>query len=527
MRRAALAAVALLAVDGAQAQERSPGRPIFVNDEWERYARVLQVSGDVPLYPWTIRSFGAREHRMLAPDSSHPWISVPGPRSWTWRNARVTTIPATAGMTWNSAFPFGYNDGAVWAGRGLTAAVAGGVSIETGPVSVVLAPQAFHAQNDGFLLRDNGQSGIYAYGAPYSAHEIDQPQRFGDGGYTRLDPGNSSARIDIAGAAFGFSNAPMHWGPARDHPLLFGNNAAGFFHFFAGSSTPVDVWVGRVHARMLWGKLGGTPYARVHETYQSRFGTGLVATLIPRGAPGLEIGGSRFFHVLWEDDVISESLWLSFKELPLPNTTPRTGLPDNQLASLFARWAFPGAGFEMYGEFAREDHSANLRDVELEPDHNSAYLVGFQRVLGDGDTRRVIRGELLNSRISGLVESREQTMWYTHLPVAQGHTQLGQVLGSIGTFGGGAATLGFDSYSPSGRWTVSWSRIMRGEDELFPSGITVPERADVQHALSVSGIRRRGALGITYEATWVRELNRDLRGDASNLRLATGVEYAW
>lgn len=524
-----MAALALLFVEGAHAQEREreAGRPIFVNDEWERYARVLQVSGDVRLYPWTIRGFGAREHRMLAADSAHPWAAIPAQRSWSWRGATMTTIPATAGMAWNSAFPFGYNDGAVWAGRGLTAWAAGGVALQVGPLSVVLAPQAFRAQNDSFLLRDNGQAGIYAFGAPYSAHEIDQPQRFGDRAYARLDPGNSSARVDAAGATLGFSNAPMHWGPARDHPLLFGNNAAGFAHVFLGTAQPADVWLGRAHARILWGKLGGTPYARIHQTQPSRFGTGLVATFIPRGAPGLEIGGARFFHVLWEDDVISESLWLTFTGLPLANTTPRPGLPDNQLGSLFARFTLPGAGFEMYGEFAREDHSANLRDFELEPDHNSAYLVGFQRVLGRGATRRVIRAEVLNSRISGLVDSREQTMWYTHLPVAQGHTQLGQVLGSVGAFGGGAATIGFDSYSPRGRWTVSWSRIMRGEDEVFPSGITIPERADVQHALSVSGILRRGALGVSYEATWVRELNRDLRGDAANLRVGTGIEYVW
>jgi hypothetical protein len=532
MRRAALALLALLAFERASAQDTVPLRPIFVNDEWERYARVLQATGDVPLHPWSVRSFGPSSMRRVAALGVHPWDDVPLQTRRSWRRLTLTSIPATAGFAFNSAYPFGYNDGAVWAGRGVTAFASGGIVAEAGPLSIVFAPTLFRAQNDSFLLRDNGQSGIYLYGAPYSAHEIDHPQRFGDGAYGRMDLGNSSAQLEGAVMALGISNAPMHWGPARDHPMLFGNNAGGFTHVFAGTSTPLDLRFLRVHGRILWGKLYGTPYARVHETAPARFATGLVGVITPRGAPGLEIGGGRFFHLQWDSGVLNATnLLLTLSELPLPNTTERTGYPDNQIASVFARWVFPEAGFEIYGEYGREDHSADTRDFELQPDHNAGYLVGVQRVIRAGDRqRRVLRAEVLNTRVAGLVLVREQTMWYTHLPVAQGHTNRGQVLGSAGAFGGGAATIAYDSYSPAGRWTVGWTRLMRGEDEAFPSGETTAMRADVQHALGASGVHRVGRsrrLGVSWEATWVRGLNRDMRGDAANLRIGSGIEYVW
>jgi hypothetical protein len=507
-------------------------RVLFVNDEWERYTRILQLSGDAPLYPWSVRGFGLAEMPVVAPvDRSHPWSGVPrsAVRSWPWVSA--VALPVEGQADYNSEFPFGYNDGAVWAGRGWTGVLAGGVAAMSGPLSLVFAPVYFHAQNRAYVLRDNAQSGIYLNGDAFSAHAIDQPQRFGDAAYQRFDLGNSEARLDVGPAAAGISSAPMHWGPARDHPILFGNNAPGFTHVFLGSSHPLDLWLFRVHGRLIWGKLYGTPYARINETEPARYGTGLVGVIVPRGAPGLEIGGGRFLHLPWSRGVLSRhNLTLTLNGLFVSNTDPGSSLASNQIASLFARWAMP-AGFEVYGEYGREDHAADLRDFELEPDHNSGYLLGFQRVLKHGaDRRSVIRGELLNTRVSGLVISREQTTWYTHLPVAQGHTNLGQVLGSIAAFGGGASTLAFDRYSRAGRWTTSWSRLMRAQDVAFPSGVTNPQRADVQHVLSFNGLRYRagGRAAVSWEATYVYELNRNLQDhDARNLRLATGLRYVW
>jgi hypothetical protein len=508
---------------------------MFVNDEWERYARMLQLSGEVALHPWSVRAFGAVDlARLAARTAAHPWSAA--------RNDSIRRIgwlsyhplPARAQVIFNSQFPYGYNDGPVWAGRGSTTVLESGVAASIGPVSLVLAPLFFHAENLAFALMPNGRTEPYSYNDWVVDGGIDEPQRFGPSAYQRLEPGQSTLRVDANGVAIGFTTANEHWGPARDHPVLLGNNAAGFPRAFLGTSRPANVWVGSVHARIFWGKLYSSRYTYMHEIEPDRFATGLAATFTPRGVPGLEIGAGRFFHVLWSSDVISpKNFLLTFGDI-LDLSGPTN--PENQLASLFARWVFPDAGFEVYGEFGREDRtawdptdpSASWRDLQLEPDHNSAILLGVQRVLSRSPQRKtLIRGEVLNTRISALQMAREQARFYAHGAVGQGHTSLGQVLGSAGAFGGGAATLAVDAYSAGGRRTISWSRIMRAEKRSSATLMAIPEQADVMHALSVDGLRFRGRLGISYEVTAVYELNRHFTRDAFNVRLASGVCYAW
>ncbi len=91
---------------------------------------------------------------------------------------------------------------------------------------------------------------------------IDLPQHFGDGPYTRVDPGQSSLRLDARGVAAGLSTANQHWGPAAEHPLLLGSNAPGFLHAFLGTSEPVDVWIGSLHGRVVYGRLRQSGYSR-------------------------------------------------------------------------------------------------------------------------------------------------------------------------------------------------------------------------------------------------------------------------
>src|SRR5690606_1293524 len=132
---------------------------------------------------------------------------------------------------------------------------------------------------------------------------------------------------------------------------------------------------------------------------------------------------------------------------------------DNQLASAFVRWLVPNTGFEVYGEYAREDHSWDARDFFLEPDHNSAYMPGMRKVWGgDRESWTVLRGEVMNAEVSHLFRVRGQTRFYRHGRMRQGHTVYGQILGAPDGFGGAATELALDRYEPWGRWTARWSR---------------------------------------------------------------------
>ena len=66
------------------------------------------------------------------------------------------------------------------------------------------------------------------------------------------------------------------------------------------------------------------------------------------------------------------------KSVLFSNFGDSSSVKENQLASLWFRWAPPGSGFDVYGEFGREDFAADLRDLILEPDHSASTNLGFR-----------------------------------------------------------------------------------------------------------------------------------------------------
>ncbi|HYC50053.1 MAG TPA: capsule assembly Wzi family protein [Gemmatimonadaceae bacterium] len=519
------------------AERHGTTRLLFVNDEWERYARVMQIAGDVGLYPWSVREFTARESDSLdVVDSTrvHPWSAQPTPREREWRGLKSHAVDGELAVIYNTAFPFGYNDGQLWAGRGLTTAARAGIAVHRGAVHAVVAPRLTRAENLSFGMHPNGLAGLLAYAHPFYPASIDQPQRFGGSAYQQITLDNTRLELDALGAVAGFSTATQHWGPARDHPLLLGNNAAGFPHALLGSSTPINVGIGRVHARMMWGRLDASEYTGMRQIERYRFASGIVAVLQPKFAPGLEVGYSRFFHQQWHGGVINlANVLRPFIGIVRDSRIDESGNPigdepDNQLASAFARWVFPRSGFEVYGEFAKEDYNKDARDLTLEPDHISGYMIGLQRVVKRLQPAYfVFRAEILNTRLSPLALNRPQTPFYIHSPLGQGHTHAGQVLGSAAAYGGGASVLGVDRYTSAGRTTLSWSRLMRAEYRPSPNAMPEPGRADLFHAITIDGIVFRKRLALTYELTSVYEINRHFAGDAFNLRMATGARVTW
>src|SRR2546423_2903110 len=198
----------------AHAQAAGGRSEIFAGSELEDYLRYQQSLGAIPLYPWSIRAFSPHElDRMLMFTAAHPWqarydLTPDG------RHVSVQTIRPTLETIWNSAFPYGSNDGPVWAGKGLTAVVQAGVAYRAGPLSFTLAPEIFRAQNASFRLMSNGDTGRLVFADGQFPNTIDKPQRFGAKPYTVFDLGQSTIRLDVSGAAIGLSTANQTWGPA-------------------------------------------------------------------------------------------------------------------------------------------------------------------------------------------------------------------------------------------------------------------------------------------------------------------------
>jgi hypothetical protein len=504
---------------------------VFAGSELESYLRVLQVAGKANPYPWSLRSFSFAEvERIVSTREGHPWAGRYDVSGRTGERWEVGILAPQVRTTYNSAFPYGWNRGAAWLGRGITTELTVGVAARYGPLSLTVAPTAFWAQNAEFPVREHVLSDVLPYADPRRPTQIDLPQRFGDQPYHRVDAGQTTLRVDGAGLTAGVSNANQVWGPGEDHPLLLGVNAPGFPHVFAGTSHPLDLRIARVHGRLLWARLEQSDYSPVPVDSASRFATGIIGAFSPRGVPGLEIGGARFFQMPWPHGGFGRTQLLTpFENFLKESLLDRDGeeleasVLANQLASVFMRWVFPGSGFEVYAEFATEDHRHNLRDLILQPDHDSAYMLAFRKVWGlDGNRLLALRTEFLNAPPSNLHRTRRQEPFYIHAWTRQGHTQLGQLLGSPAAYGGAGATLSIDLYHPGGRATAAWRRTVRGElGEYLETG--AQDRPDVLHSLGTEFLIFRGRWDLLAGLTGVYNLNRDFERDAVNLHAVLGV----
>jgi len=520
--------------NGVEAQTPSPGRvgfEVFAGGESESYLRLLQNAGRAGAYPWGIRGFGPGEIERIAPaaDVSHPWArrldysTSPG---WGWLRPR-------AGMVFNSGWPFG-GEGPVWAGRGLTAAFQAGGFARIGPLSLVVAPIVFSARNAEFELAPVDTGGGAEYRNPITPTRIDLPQRFGDETYTRLDPGSSTARLDAGGVVFGVSTAAQQWGPAERNPLVLGAGAGGFPHLFLGTSRPANVWIGRVHGRIVAGRLDQSDWSPVAEGEPRRLMNGLVVTFLPRGVGGLEVGLSRFYHTIWPRTLGLSDFARPLESLLKIDLEDADARSDNQLASVFFRWNFPAAGAEIGGEYMREDHSFDFRTLILEPDDLRSWLLTFRKAWASADDRiTLFRAELMDADTPhrmrlGSRPGNEYIRYplYQHSRVRQGHTLRGQLLSGPFGHGGAASLVALDRYDSAGRWSVEWERIRRADATDFP-GTPLTLGTDVIHSLGVSILRFTGRAEITAVVRGMYGLNRDFSSDAFNLNAEIGGAVAF
>jgi Capsule assembly protein Wzi len=519
---------------------------IVVGSELESYLRYLQTAGKSEVYPWGIRSFSPAEvDKLAANDSEHPWAKRYDLQrrqhsrfEWDYIRPKLTTYI-------NTVYPYGGNDGAVWQGKGLTTAFQGGISVRWGPFSGSLAPIAFRAENQSFPLMQNGETGRLVFAEGVFTHYIDLPQRFGTEPYGRFDMGQSYIRVDAFGVTAGWSTENQWWGPTNNYPFIIGNNAAGFPHIFLGTSHPVNILIGKVHTRLVYGQLDqssfspetGPKYFRSFEQAgRIRFMAGLVGTFEPRGVPGLEIGGGRFFHAA------SDSLgyWFSRYNLELPLQTffkrslPQQsdtlvqggtqGIKENQLASVFFRWAPPGSGFEVYGEYGREDHSLNPRDYILEPDHSATGNFGFRKAWLSPQIMQAVRAEAFSYEAAAGTRVRGEGQTYIHGILRQGHTERGQMIGAnVGPGSGSAQILAYDRFTPKGSFTAFVSREVQHELRGFPTGRFVPKAVDVMNSIGAEATRFMGPLDVTARVTLTMDINRYFLADVPNANLMLGI----
>lgn len=501
----------VLALHGtrAMAQSHAPDFPRSRSD-LELYERVLALAAGAVPRSWTIRP--ARLGTSPVP-AWQPWGAA---GAGTARPRLVYVLAPVARLGYNSSFPWQVGQGP-WTGRGLNARFSFGAGARYRFLTARVEPVFSYAANQSFQL-DNPAVGFFD---PMRPGSIDQPQRFGSRSLAGLDAGESFARADIGPLALGLSNERVFWGPGVRHAVLLSGAGVGFPHIFAGTNDVVSTPLGDFQGQLLYGRLAQSRWAPAAPS-TARFASGIIGSWMPRGHR-FEIGAARFYHRAWPTNFRAGDLLTPFGSLLYDAQTFGGGIPDNQLASLFFAARAPRAHLEVFGEFARNDRSAGVRDLFVELEHNSAWLLGFLKSFAIDSSARSMwsaRLEVANGRIPALqTRTRGQSTFYEHSPITQGHTQAGQLLGTLLIDRSGGAEFGLDRWTPAGRFgIVILERQMPADDQVGMSAA----RARSQWDVSFETLRFTASGDFTLRVGYVRDMNRFPGRDGGNLHFLVG-----
>jgi hypothetical protein len=500
----------------------------------EDFARAAVVAGVSPLQPQVFRR--ASEQRFIpvcAGVTGVPWRgrlegSLPP-------SAHARLLPVRTETYFNSGYPDNRNTGALWGGRGISTSLTAGVEARVGVFSAALAPVVAYQQNRAFEITPVEDSAYSPYRNPWyftPGVSIDLPQRFGDRAFTRIDPGQSYVRLRIRGVALGASTENLWWGPGARNSILMSNTAPGFPHVHVGTARQVDVGIGRLEAQAVWGHLRESAYFDTIPANDRNLFTGVLTSLEPRGLPGLYLGFGRVYVY----DLPPEGLPLGDYFVPLLEPffkhrlarpgNPSGNRPDNQLISLFARWVLPESGFEVYAEWAREDHSRDLEDFLQEPDHSQGYLLGFQKVVPAGQRWVRLQGELTNLyKHAAPRGARAPTSYYTHGHVPQGYTHRGQILGAGIGPGADSQYLGADLFYRGGRIGVYGERVRRNEAVYYRRIPLVRNDHDVEVTGGVRHVVVLPRIDVDWGAGYSFRWNRDFLDDERNWRINAALTW--
>jgi hypothetical protein len=513
-----LLATQLSAADGAvDCPLRSTFTVDAIGSAGEELERAAQLTGAAPGSPLLIRSGGARVGPLCASEEPFAWsgrLAVPGDV------AALRLLPLRLDIAGNSRYPGGANDGLLWAGRGISTQLNGGVALRWRWLSAAVAPEVAWQQNQWFQLAPNGWTGDRRFAPPWYGEGIDLPQRFGAGPFTTLGPGQSFLRADAFNVGLGLTTENLWLGPGIRNSLLMSNTAPGVPRAFVGTTRPADIWVGKLELLAFWGWLDRTRY--FPESGHPLL-TGLALTFEPRWIPGLYVGGARVF--VQPGTGLRVRDYVPFLQGPWKTQihywSPSGDNPlDNQIAALWLRWVFPASALEIYGEWGKEDYSGSTSNQFLQdPSWTQAWLLGLQKLFRTG--RGWLRVQLEATHLQE-VRGPSNPSWYTH-GSNLGYTNAGQLLGAGVGPGGDSQTLAIDWLSAAGRIGGYVERIGRNEGAYWsaadPLQSAVPGLGhDVEVTAAARQLLYAGPFEVSWELGIQHRWNRDFIRHEQNVR---------
>ena len=421
-------------------------------------------------------------------------------------------VPPDVRIVWNSEIPYSLNDGPLWAGRGMNVGLSGGlessVRLRRTLVRVRLAPTMVYSQNLPFPIIRGTMPSRSAFANPLhdSTSSMDLPLRFGDVPVRRFDAGRSELSVTGRHVALRLTAENDWWGPAIRNAIVMGDNAAGIPRLEVLTSTPLRTRVGAISAKAIAGAL--TPSLYFDAAHRSRIISGAVIELKPKFDTTLTLGFHRVVYapVAWSLGTVVRAIdfavrWEALRK-PSELAEGETDYTD-QISALAARWIFPRAGFEVYGEWARADLPRSLNEFVSVLHYSGGYTFGFQWA----QPKRTGSYLRLQSEITYLEQSagfgdRTFSEFYSGRASAEGYTQRGQVIGAAIGPGASSQWLAMDYFAPRWQVGVFAGRVRWENDALYRQFVPNFFQHDVSLLGGVRGARRFPHADLSFDVTW-------------------------
>lgn len=459
----------------------------------------------------------------------------------------VRLLPAVFQLQYNSHHPYGWNDGAMIPSKGLQSQLAIGIFAKLGRIQVQLRPELVYAQNQAFTMFSSPSDTLWKLYYTDILNLIDAPERFGNHPYMKIFPGQSSIRFNVRKFSIGVSTENLWWGPGVRNALLMSNNAPGFPHLTFNTTSPVSSPVGSFEGQLISGFLAKSGFLPpdtnrmvngeqlyIEKPAGNRYLNGIVLSWQPKWIKGLFLGFSRVFNMYKSDVPSSFRGYLPvighFFKGSVSDAANEDSTRQDQLLSFFFRFLLSKEKMELYAEFGKNDHSGNMRDLLLEPEHSRAYIIGLRKLFETGkDSEIEFFSEFTNLQRSLTTQLRGSPTWYIHHLVRDGYTQKGQVIGAGIGPGSSSQAIGLNWLTGIVKTGVLFERLVHNNDFYYYAFRTTGDYwshwVDLSVTLNKSWRHKR----LLYDArlSVIKSLNYEWQHskDVKNLQAALSVSY--
>ena len=411
------------------------------DSEWNFTEKEETAGGTELSHPWQNNNLGSK--RAL-------WQPQEQSESFYLKGVSQGIFVKPYGPEWynsyNTAAPYGQNDGALWQGKGYNTSLTAGVRLEAYGLELTVKPQLCWQENREFEYMPGVYGSEYSY---FWKGNIDLVQRYGDSSFWTFDWGDTEIRYTWHTLTVGFGSQSPWLGPAWLNPMLGSNNAGTYPKFDIGLRKQRVVipglnWnLGEIEGRIWTGYLSESDYFDTDNDNNHNMINGFAVAYSPSFIPGMTLSVNKICLCKWED-----------RSIKYFNPFYDSNEVEDQKASFGIDWIFPQVGFEVYGELGIDDY--NSRGIS-NPFHTAIYTVGAKKTFSI-IKKHGIFAELLFEWNNFEMSQDFQLQWkymgyYSHSIISQGYTQNGQIIGAGSGYFGNSQYLAFKIYHKKGSIT--------------------------------------------------------------------------